>query len=204
MKKILQHSRKGFTMIELMIVVTIIGILMGISVFPYGDYMKRARLSNNIDTIAQEWILSHKQVRNGLQFENPEKSHATIIWKFDEKNNSIEKFVFSGSLDEKRKLTNFSDKNFKDTNFTKKLGGDNSVKMERDIYFRGNSLSGATDEIFYYAITPPYAKGTFYKDDFLEDEDAEKFKNIFISIGNSVNDKNSPSVKEIHLRPYLQ
>ena len=53
---------------ELMIVIVIVGILMGMALLPYGEYMQRARLSNSVDTISQEWVLAHKQIRNGKEF----------------------------------------------------------------------------------------------------------------------------------------
>lgn len=63
-KKILHSRKSGFTLMELMIVMAIIGILMIFGLLPYKDYMDRAELSNNIDTISQEWILAHKEIRN--------------------------------------------------------------------------------------------------------------------------------------------
>lgn len=89
----LRHSRKGFTLMELMIVIAIVGILMGISLLPYGTYMEQARLSNNADVVAQEWILAHKEVRNGIEFDQTDKNHAAIIFEFDEENNSIKKYL---------------------------------------------------------------------------------------------------------------
>lgn len=36
-------------MMELMIVIAIIGILMGLGMLPYGQYMQQARLKNVVD-----------------------------------------------------------------------------------------------------------------------------------------------------------
>ena len=44
--------QKGFTLIELMIVVAIIGILSGIAIPQYQDYVTRARWSDNLSQIA--------------------------------------------------------------------------------------------------------------------------------------------------------
>ena len=58
-------KKSGFTLIELMIVMTIIIVLLGIGFFPYSYYMERARVEAAIDRVGQEWIIAHESVRNG-------------------------------------------------------------------------------------------------------------------------------------------
>lgn len=150
----LNQKTSGFTLIELVIVMTIMIILLGISMFPYGYYMQRSYTERAGDWLGQEWILAHKAVRGGIEFDPIVGKHARILFVFEKWTSEIQSYLLSGSI-----LPNLSS-----------LPTDPNVivKYKKFIMENGVEIVGFTGSLFGspnrvgYIISPPYAEWVFY------------------------------------------
>ena len=68
MKRSLQMAQKGFTLIELMIVVAIIGILAAVALPAYQDYTTRAKVTEGISLAGGAKLAVSENAQNGQPF----------------------------------------------------------------------------------------------------------------------------------------
>ncbi|MBS1154431.1 MAG: putative type 4 fimbrial biosis transrane protein [Proteobacteria bacterium] len=62
------HKMKGFTLIELMIVIAILGVLVAIAVPSYTGYVRRARLTEAFDTLASHALRMEQAYQNNNNY----------------------------------------------------------------------------------------------------------------------------------------
>ncbi len=167
----------GFTLMELMIVISMMMILMSIGMIPYGIYMDRAQVEKTIDSISQEWVLAHNSVRNGILYDGIH--HGILFLKLEKWAKNIDILLASGSI-----VGNAS--------VYKKISLESKIEIL--------SFSGVDQNIspFYYRIDPPYASGAFFS----ESNTVLNSTGIILQIGYPWASLESWRARNILLRPY--
>ncbi len=136
----------------MIIVISIIMILLGIGMFPYGYYMQRGYTERAADELAQEWVLAHKAIRSWLEFDPIARTHARLFFIFQKGTSEIQSYLLSGSiLPDLDNLTSTSVIEYK------KYTMENGVQI---LGFSG-SLLAVWDKVGYL-ISPPYGDGVFF------------------------------------------
>lgn len=135
--------KKGFTLIELMIVISVIVILTSIGFFPFSYYLERARVEKNIDSLSQEWLILHEDIRNWLLYDplDPASPHAHLFVTLKTNTDYIDLEVATGSSATRK--------------FYKR------IVLEKPIEI--HSFSGSADSAtkVVYHLTPPFATGAY-------------------------------------------
>ncbi|MBP9811954.1 prepilin-type N-terminal cleavage/methylation domain-containing protein [Candidatus Gracilibacteria bacterium] len=173
-------KKRGFTLVELMIVITIIVTLTGIGFFPFSYYLERARVEKNTDNLAQEWLILHEDIRNGLLYDSldPISQHAHLFATMKKDDNFIDIEVATGSSEPKK--------------FYKRITLDKPLRI---LSFSGGA-NGANQVIYH--LTPPFATGAYSVD---ANPPTSISTGIIIEIGYQNATLSSGRAKQILLRP---
>lgn len=184
------HLHRWFTLIEMMIVISIIVILLGIAMFPYRYYMQRGYTERAADGVSQEWVLAHRAIRWGLEFDPNRGNHAHLFFVFQTGSTTVDSYLLSGStFPDLATLTT-------DVNITKykTLTLDDGVQI---LWFSG-SLSGSGDRVGYM-ISPPYGDGVFFTT-----SSSGSLSDARIVVGYPWADTITGRAREVLLRTYLK
>ncbi len=187
-------ASSGFTLVEIMIVISIIIFLASFAIFPYSYYMKRSYVERTRDALWQEWIIAHKEVRNGKLFDV--EKHAHIVLLFERSGKWVDEYLLYWNLvppiSEFTKSTTNS--NIK---FERFLPFDSGIEL---LDFRWFSWSESEDK-FWYIIRPPYWSWSFFTGSTWL---TFSLTGILLTIGYNGANINNGHARDMLLRPYLQ
>ena len=187
-------NTSGFTLFEIMIVMAIIIILLGIWIFPYRLHMQRAYTERAADWISQEWILAHKAVRSGIEFDPVSRSHARILMVFEKWKSEIATYLVASGVTI-NDVTSLP------------IGPTSLQKYKSLILEDGVSITGFTGDIFTstttvgYMISPPSGSGIFFTGSLIS---GMPLKNVRLIVGYPGAFADAWRSREVLLRWYLQ
>ncbi len=190
------RSTSWFTLIEIIVVISIIMILLGIAMFPYKYYMQRGYAERAADGLAQEWVLAHKAIRWGIKFDASALKHARLFFVFETGSTTIDSYLLSGSIDPATFVLPDMGTIRTNPNITKykTYTMDDGVEI---LDFTG-SLFGSGNKI-WYLISPPYGDGIF----FTSSTQSGSLSDARIIVGYRGADTITGRAREILLRTYL-
>jgi hypothetical protein len=163
-----------------MIVITIIVALTSIGFFPFSYYMERAKVEKNTDSLWQEWLILHEDIRNWLLYDPLDLAspHAHLFATFKKDIDYIDIEVATGSSSP-RKLY-------------KKIPLEKPIKI---LSFSGGANGSNT---VVYHLTPPFGTGAYKLDANIESAISSW---IIIEIGYPNASLSSGRARQILLRP---
>lgn len=176
-----------------MTVIGIIVFLFSMITFPYTYYMDRALVERDLDTIGQEWILAHKEIRSGKIFTSVPLTHASTLIVFASWAGDIEKYSFTGSIQDLLPLSPEKLSHLKKERPI--IDFDSSIRIQSWTWIAQDS----NIKVLYYVIRAPYANGFFSTgSSWYEDT------TVSLQFGFDGGSPENGRIRSIYLRPYLK